>query len=101
MLIRPAQGAAALFGFAWAHFPPSKGIGRAACREAGMAIKADKLRLRAIYWAQISIGMIYLLTGILIPFLLTNEPMLDRLFWAAVMGVLPGLCLIAACIGKK
>jgi hypothetical protein len=60
----------------------------------------EEIRLTAIYWAQIAIGAIYLLTAALIPFL-TDQPMLERLVWAAVLGLLPGLCMIAACVRTR
>ena len=59
-------------------------------------MSTEQIRLTAIHWAQIAIGAIYLLTGALIPFL-TDQPMLERLVWAAVLGLLPGFCVIGAC----
>jgi hypothetical protein len=58
-------------------------------------MSTEQATLTAIYWAQIAIGAIYLLTAALIPFL-TDQPMLERLVWAAVLGLLPGFCVIAA-----
>ena len=58
-------------------------------------MSTEQATLAAIYWAQIAIGAIYLLTAALIPFL-TDQPMLERLVWAAVLGLLPGFCVIAA-----
>jgi hypothetical protein len=55
----------------------------------------EKIRLTAIHSAPIAIGAIYLLTGAVIPFL-TDQPMWQRLVWAAALGVLPGLCVITA-----
>jgi len=63
-------------------------------------MSTEETRLTAIYWAQIAIGAIYLLTAALIPFL-TDQPMPERLVWAAVLGLLPGLCIIAACIRTR
>jgi hypothetical protein len=63
-------------------------------------MSTEQIRLTAIHWAQIAIGAIYLLTGALIPFL-TDQPMLERLVWAAVLGLLPGLCVIAACVRTR
>jgi hypothetical protein len=66
----------------------------------GHNMSTEEVRLTAIHWAQIAIGAIYLLTAALIPFLI-DQPMLERLVWAAVLGLLPGFCVIAACGRKK
>jgi hypothetical protein len=66
----------------------------------GHNMSTEEVRLTVINLAQIAIGAIYLLTGTLIPFL-TDQPMLERLVWAAVLGLLPGLCLIAACVRTR
>jgi hypothetical protein len=63
-------------------------------------MRTEAIRLTAIRWVQIAIGAIYLLTAALIPFL-TDQPMLERLAWAAVLGLLPGFCVIAACVRKR
>jgi len=63
-------------------------------------MSTEEIRLTAIHWAQIAIGAIYVLTAALIPFL-TDQPMLERLVWAAALGLLPGLCMIAACVRKR
>ena len=63
-------------------------------------MRKEELRPTAIRWAQIAIGAIYLLTGALVPFL-TDQPMLERLAWAAVLGLLPGFCVIAACVRTR
>ena len=62
-------------------------------------MSTEETRLIAIHWAQIAIGAIYLLTATLIPFL-TNQPALEKLVWADALGLLPGLCIIAACVRK-
>jgi hypothetical protein len=59
-------------------------------------MSSEETRLTAIYWAQIAIGAIYLLAGVLVLFL-TDQPMLERLVWADILGLLPGLSIIAAC----
>jgi hypothetical protein len=59
-----------------------------------------EIRLTAIQSVPIAIGAIYLLAGTLIPFL-TDQPMLERFVWVAVFGLLPGLCIIAACVRKR
>ena len=63
-------------------------------------MSTEQIRLAAIHWAQIAIGAIYLLTAILIPFL-TDQPMLEQLVWAAVLGLLPGFCVISACVRTR
>jgi hypothetical protein len=63
-------------------------------------MNTEEIRLTAIHSVPIAIGAIYLLTGTLIPFL-TGQPMLERFVWATVLGLLPGLCMIAACIRTK
>jgi hypothetical protein len=63
-------------------------------------MNTEEMRLAAIHSAPIAIGAIYLLTGALIPFL-TDQPMPERLVWAAVLGLLPGFCMIAACARKR
>ena len=63
-------------------------------------MSSEKIRLTAIRGAQIAIGAIYLLTAALIPFL-TDQPMLERLVWAAVLGLLPGFCMIGACVRTR
>jgi hypothetical protein len=63
-------------------------------------MSTEEIRLTTIQSVPIAIGAIYLLTGTLIPFL-TDQPMLERFVWAIVFGLLPGLCIIAACVGKR
>lgn len=60
----------------------------------------EAIRLTTVRWIQIAIGAIYLLTGALVPFL-TDQPMLERLAWAAVLGLLPGFCVIAASVRMR
>lgn len=57
-------------------------------------------KLKTSLTLQIAIGAIYLFTGTLIPFL-TEQPMLERLVWAAVLGLLPGFCVIAAYVRTR
>ena len=66
----------------------------------GHNMSSEEIRLTAIQSVPIAIGAIYLLTGTLIPFL-TDQPMLERFVWAIVFGLLPGLCIIAACVRKR
>ena len=66
----------------------------------GHNMSTPEIRLTAIQSVPIAIGAIYLLAGILIPFL-TDQPLLQRLVWVAVFGLLPGLCMIAACVRKR
>ena len=56
--------------------------------------------MTAIQSIQIAIGAIYLLTGTMMPFL-TDRPILERFVWATAFGLLPGLCIIAACVRKR
>jgi hypothetical protein len=63
-------------------------------------MSTEEIRLTAIQSVPIAIGVIYLLTGALIPFL-TDQPMLERFVWAALLGLLPGLCVIAACVRTR
>ena len=66
----------------------------------GHNMSLEEVRLTAIHWGQIAIGATYLLTGTLIPFL-TDQPMVEWLVWPAVLGLLPGLCMIAACVRTR
>ena len=66
----------------------------------GPNMNTEEIRLTAIHSVPIAIGAIYLLTGALIPFL-TDQPMLERLVWAAVLGLLPGFCMIGACVRTR
>jgi hypothetical protein len=66
----------------------------------GHNMSAEKIRLTVIHWVQIAIGAIYLLNVALIPFL-TGRSILERFVWVAVFGLLPGLCIIAACVRKR
>lgn len=66
----------------------------------GHTMRTEAIRLTAIRWVQIAIAAIYLLTGALVPFL-TDQPMLERLAWAAVLGLLPGFCVIAAYVRTR
>ena len=63
-------------------------------------MSTEEVRLTVINLAQVAIGAIYLLTAALIPFL-TAQPMLEKLVWTAVLGLLPGLCMIAACVRTR
>ena len=63
-------------------------------------MSTEELRLTAIHWAPVAIGTIYLLTAALIPFL-TDQPLLQRLVWAVVLGLLPGFCMLAACVRTR
>jgi hypothetical protein len=63
-------------------------------------MRREEIRLTAIQSIQIAIGAVYLLTGTMMPFL-TDRPILERLVWAIVFGLLPGLCIIAACVRKR
>jgi hypothetical protein len=60
----------------------------------------EKIRLTALSAAQIAMGAIYLLTGALIP-IFSDLPLLQSFVWAAVLGVLPGICIIAAYIRTR
>jgi hypothetical protein len=66
----------------------------------GHNMSTEEIRLTAIQSIQIAVGAIYLLTGTMMPFL-TDRPILERFVWAAVFGLLPGLCIIAACVRKR
>ena len=66
----------------------------------GQNMSTEEIRLTAIRGAPIAIGAIYVLTAAVIPFL-TDQPMPERLVWAAVLGLLPGLCMIAACVRTR
>jgi hypothetical protein len=63
-------------------------------------MSTPEIRLTLIHWVQIAIGAIYLLNVALIPFL-TDQPLLQQLVWVVVLGLLPGLCMIAACVRKR
>ena len=80
------------------HIDHTPDVGRGLFQGHNMSTK--EIRLTAIYWAQIAIGAIYVLTAVLIPFL-TDQPMVEQLVWAAVLGLLPGFCVIAACVRTR
>ena len=63
-------------------------------------MRTEEIRLSVIQSIQIAIGALYLLTGTMMP-LLTDQPMLVRFVWAIVFGLLPGLCIIAACVRTR
>ena len=63
-------------------------------------MRTEELRLTAIQSIQIAVGAVYLLTGTMMPFL-TDRPILERFVWATAFGLLPGLCIIAACVRKR
>jgi len=63
-------------------------------------MSTEEIRLSAIQSVPIAIGAIYLLTGTVMPFL-TDRPILERFVWAVAFGLLPGLCIIAACVRKR
>ena len=87
--------ARALTGYCgFAHSDIGQGLFR------GHDMNTEKIRLTAIHSVQIAIGVIYLLTAALVPFL-TDQPMSERLVWAAVLGLLPGFCVIAAYVRTR
>jgi len=63
-------------------------------------MSTEEIRLTAIQSVPIAIGAIYILAGTMMPFL-TDRPILERFVWATVFGLLPGLCMIAACVRKR
>jgi len=63
-------------------------------------MNTEETRLTAIQSIQMTIGALYLLTGTMMPFL-TDRPILERFVWAIVFGLLPGLCIIAACVRNR
>ena len=58
--------------------------------------RRGKIRLATIYWLQVALGVSCFVTGVLTLFL-PDLPVPERLIWAAVLGLLPGLCMIGAC----